>query len=234
MNTVRTDFDVRCQEVRDFLSLLKQLEEERTQFIQMAGSVVRPAFGTTEFKVMKASVFLLIYNAVESAIRAAYEDVYGRMNAEKVTIESLTSQMRNIWISQRFRRMERSGDLSPNHFRQFIEDITARLCEQRPVDFQSAYLPISGNLNAERVRKVCHDHGVSVSMPEGAAGCSRLDEVWRRRNELSHGETPFSHCGRDFTVQQLQEIAEDTFRFINGILNNIQRYAEARAYNGTN
>lgn len=230
MRDVIDDFVQRRDEVNDYLQLLKSLESEEKLLLEKQTGRTSSAFNTQAFKVMKASVFLLVYNAVESAIRAGYAFVYSQMNAEAIQLAKLTTETREIWLRQQFARMDKSEELAPKHFREFVSSIADLICSGSTIEMDKKYLPVSGNLNALRVRTICQKHGVDANVSPAAKGGAKLDVVWARRNQLSHGEVQFSGCGQDFTVADLQDIVNETFTYVGDILSNIGTFAASRQY----
>jgi len=103
-----------------------------------------------------------------------------------------------------------------------LDNLVVELSEQR--------LPVSGNLDADLVRKVCRKHGVSVSVHHAAKGGSRLSLIKKQRNALAHGDSSFAECGRQYTVQDLIGIKNETVIFMRSILRNVSKFAARRSY----
>jgi hypothetical protein len=103
-----------------------------------------------------------------------------------------------------------------------IDDVGARLTVED--------LRFGGNLDADRIRRACLEHGVSSKTHPRAKGGEKLGLVRGRRNALAHGSLSFTECGRDYTLTQLVEIRRETVLFVRGILKNVESYASKRSF----
>lgn len=178
---------------------------------------------------MKATVFLLIYNIVESAIRSAFAYLYEEIAREGMTSDSLSSDLRQLWISQHFKSID--GDsASIRTFRELTEKIVEEVTSGTTVTLDERLLPISGNLDSDAIRQVCKRHGVSESVNKHAAGGAELKTVKEQRNTLAHGHSSFSDCGKQYTVADLKRIKRQAVVFVRSILRNVQRYTEQKQY----
>ena len=57
-----------------------------------------------------------------------------------------------------------------------------------------------------------------------------LVKVKTKRNELAHGKISFSDCGRDISIDELNQIQKDVIAYLEKILNNIEDYIENKSY----
>jgi hypothetical protein len=60
---------------------------------------------------------------------------------------------------------------------------------------------ISGNLDADQIRRLCKDHGITFTVAKEGRGGIVLETVKEKRNSLAHGTLSFAECGRDYSVQ---------------------------------
>ena len=89
---------------------------------------------------------------------------------------------------------------------------------------------INGNLNAEKIRQICKDHGITYSIDASCKGGAVLDDVKEKRNNLAHGTISFVECGRDYSIEALTSIKDETITFLNGILNGMKDYYDDQRY----
>ena len=93
---------------------------------------------------------------------------------------------------------------------------------------------ISGNLDADKIRQICHDHGILISIPNNCRGGLVLDDVKEKRNNLAHGTVSFVECGRDYTIDDLEKIKNETTIFLTAILNGMKNYYDSKLYLSAN
>ncbi len=229
MQDVIDDFNERVANVSNFLALLQQLEQPGVVVTDSRTNTTIPVFGEDSFKVMKASAFLLIYNMVESSIRSAFQHVYERIENDARWFGTVAPKFRELWITQRFRELDLDS-AAPRNFRELTEALVNDVLGQTTIRLTARKLPVSGNLDADQIRAMCHLHGVSVKVDPLANGGTQLLTVRDLRNALSHGNVGFAACGQDHGVSDLIRINEEAILFIKGILENIRDFVDQAKY----
>lgn len=230
MKRVLNDFDERVKEVDRYLRLLRLMDKPNTRFAYLGTNGRRHrAIDGECYKILKATTFLLIYNLIESSVRNALRTVYEQMRNDRCTCEDLTDTLRSLWIEQQYRAIDPKA-ASPLKYQSTAQELIKHAVNKLAIDMQEAKLPISGNLDAEQVRQLCYKHGVSAKTHRAAQGGYHLDAVRKQRNALAHGDISFSECGRQYTVDDLNQIKIQAVIFLRGILNNIRRFAEGAKY----
>ena len=89
---------------------------------------------------------------------------------------------------------------------------------------------ISGNLDAEKIRRICNDHGISFQISPQCKGGYVLADVKEKRNSLAHGTLSFVECGRDYTMEDLEKTKKQTILFLKGILKGMKEYYDKQQY----
>ena len=97
-----------------------------------------------------------------------------------------------------------------------------------PPDFKGFVAGISGSIDAEGVRKVCHKYGINT-IGDGR----ELELVKKNRNWLSHGNKSFREVGQDVVLSDLEVVRNKTFEFMDGFVTNITDYLSAKRYKNT-
>lgn len=230
MQAVLDDFARRTREVSGYLAMLKALDRTGATITGKRGSTV--AVEDEWRRVSKAGAYLMIYNLVESSVRAAFMHVYCAMETDGCDLQSATGKLRTLWIDHHHRRVDRESS-PPSKYREIAQELVTAALANESLRLQGSRLPISGNLDAEAIRHLCHDHGVSVAVPKTARGGEVLDEVKVQRNALAHGDKSFAECGRDITVSDLQRIFKQAATFLRAILRNVGAFVQQRAYRCT-
>ncbi len=57
-----------------------------------------------------------------------------------------------------------------------------------------------------------------------------METVKDRRNDLAHGTLSFAECGRDYTINDLEEIKNQAVTFLKGLLDGMKLYYDERQY----
>lgn len=231
MQDVIDDFNERVAEVEQFLKVLERLERPGVVLYDKSTRREKRVFQEGSLKVMKATVFLLIYNTVESAIRSAFGYLYDCVGNAAIRGGDLRAELRNIWIKQQFQALDDDSS-SLRTFRELTERLIGEMAEGVTVSLASNMLPISGNLDADVIRGVCKKHGVGVAVHKRAAGGVEMKTVKDQRNALAHGSTSFSDCGKQYTVSDLKRINSQAVLFVRGILRNVKKYTDRAQYVG--
>lgn len=229
MDAVIQEFKERVAEVDEYLKLLERLEDPNVAIIDVSTRRRIQVLKHGSLKVMKATVFLLVYNLVESAIRSAFDCLYQQIASEKRTVAHLRSELRRLWTGQQFDKLDRNS-ASLGNYRDVAHRLVDDIILQSLVVLSSDALPVSGNLDADAIRKVCRSHGVKVRTHHRAQGGQVLETVKKQRNALGHGNVSFSFCGQQYAVSDLKRIKQQSVVFVHSVLRNIKRYVEANDY----
>lgn len=51
-----------------------------------------------------------------------------------------------------------------------------------------------------------------------------------KRNDLAHGTLSFAECGRDYSIDELWNIKEQTVLFLEGLLEGMKKYYDEKQY----
>lgn len=230
MVTVLADFDERAREVRSYLRLLREMERPGSQLHNPTKPSHRTIAIEEEWrKVSKATAYLLIYNLVESSIRSAFTRLYQAIEGDGCKLGELSKQFLDLWVDQKHRLITRET-ASPKNYKEAAAAMVQAVLEDQVATLLAAHLPVSGNLDAEAIRGLCHTHGISISVPASTRGGVDLGVVKAQRNALAHGNRSFSECGRDVTVADLERIANQTEVFVRATLRNVKRVIDTRAF----
>ncbi len=87
------------------------------------------------------------------------------------------------------------------------------------------YQMYSGNLDARQIRNILLKYGINYT-----AECSELQSIKNNRNKLAHGEMSFEEVGRDLTIQYIEKLKDETFKFLTNMIPFIQEYLDDKRY----
>lgn len=229
---VRQSFEERVQEIVKYLKVLERLEETSVVLFDKSTNREKRVFEAGSFKVMKSSVFILLYNLVESSVRSAFGDLYQTVESSGKSAAEVKSEFRKIWIKQRYKSLD-PYSASSQTFRELTEALIEATVSGNPLQLTGDKLPVSGNLDSKAIFKVCKLHGITVKVHKQAFGGAELIVVKNNRNQLAHGNITFSDCGQQYTVSDLQRISRQTVVFVRGVLNSVEKFIRQSGYLST-
>lgn len=216
-------FGQRLEEIDLYFVALKALDDKSTQQSD------EPYFNSEFIKILKANTLIMIYNLVESTVTGGITEIYNKIKEDKLTYSEVNANIQKIWFSFKFRQVydQRAHYIS---YKDQAFKIIESVLKKETIELDRKATSVSGNLDAQKIRNVCGEHGISfVSSPESRGGI-QLELVKNRRNELAHGSLSFAECGRDLTYEDLLQIKEETICFLKGFLEGIQNYYDNEKY----
>ena len=182
------------------------------------------------YKILKANAVLVLYNLVESSVTNALIALYTEINLSQADFVRLTEQLKNAWIQYEVRNISK-GEPSESAVFQYVKGIVVRVANTEKVKFplESKAIRLSGNVDADQIRKVAHEHGFDHVTRTNGEG-SNLRRVKIDRNRLAHGLTSFSECGRVYSVLELEGIKNQVLLYLEKIIENVEDFADSRSY----
>ena len=227
MQKVIEDFEKRVQEVEKYFLYLKHLGTPGALLTlpQSLSVNIDPDF----LDMMKANSFLILYNLIEFAIRQGILEIYSKIEQNGYCYETLRPEIREIWIKSHYRKVfnpESNWNTAQKEAAFMVENVANNTI----IQLGKKAIPLSGNLDAKEIRRICELHKISYAVANGAKGGSQLLAVKTKRNELSHGNISFPECGQELTLDDLEEIKNEAIIFIRCILNNMKDYADNKQY----
>ncbi|MDR3211725.1 MAG: hypothetical protein LBU79_07400 [Planctomycetota bacterium] len=232
MQLTHDTYTNRVAEIDLYYDALGQLDKELTQSF---GSSVEPAkkYRQDDFlKILKANALLMIYNLVESTVRNGIEEIYDKLKANGATYSTVRKEIQDIWFSYKFKQVYDQMAHYVSYKDKALEIVNSILTGEI-IELNREALHISGNLDAEEIRQVCNNHGIGFKPDRTCKGGERLSDVKTKRNLLAHGTLSFSECGRDYSLEDLIEIRNQTYGFLTGLLDGMKKYHDDDGYLNT-
>lgn len=222
MRTVEEEVQRRLLEIETLLKFIKEIERPRSKVRAVLPSSASSA------TILKASVFLLLYNAIESCVRMSFQQMYSEMRAEGVGFVDVHDGIRDIWIKQEF--TVSAATANQETYMERARMIANGVASAHLPELDPRKLPISGSLDGGSIRRLCVKHGIDFTVPKRARGGSELATIKEQRNSLAHGHKSFSECGRDYGVSDLERIYKQTRHFLSGFTRCIDRFNSAKGF----
>lgn len=226
MLSTHSEFGRRVEEIECYFAALKALEEKSPR------SLNEPYFNNEFVKTLKANTIIIIYNLVESTVTGALTEIYGKIKEDKLTYSDVNAKIQQIWFSFKFRQVYDQHSHYISYKDQALKIIES-LLNKEVIELDRKATSISGNLDAQKIRNICREHGISFVPPRKSQGGKQLERVKSLRNELAHGSLSFAECGRDLTYQDLIQIKNETIYFLKGFLEGIKTYYDEEKYRST-
>jgi hypothetical protein len=232
MTSTRDIYDGRAAEIDFYFDALGQLDEELTESFGTSAETAEKYKQDNFLKILKANALLMIYNLVESTVLNGMDEIYDKLKANGVTYVAVRKEIRDIWFSYKFKQVY-DQKAHYGSYKDKALEIVNSIMTGEVIELNRDALSVSGNLDADEIRKVCSGHGIGFKPNDTCKGGVRLNDVKTKRNLLAHGTLSFSECGREYTLDDLVEIKEQTYVFLASLIDGMKKYYDAEGYLNT-
>lgn len=222
MRNVKRELLIRNEETNSLLCFVKHLEEKFLLETEVEYNVM------TVKTSMKANIILMLYNAVESTLTKSLEKVHEKIKESRLKYGDLCIEIRKILAVYYGYSMEKSSNVNNamDYVLQLIDfangnvyfDISYKELIQK-------YPMYNGNLDSRVIITVLKRYGIDYD-----ERCSELKTIKDDRNKLAHGEDSFEEIGRNLSIQQLEEMANRTFKYLEKMVRKIECYLDEEKY----
>ena len=151
----------------------------------------------------------MVYNLVESTIMSGILEVYDIFSQHGITYKMVRKEIQDIWFSFKFNQVY---DKSAHYhsYRDKASEIITSILSDDVLTLDRKATDISGNLDADKIRNICKEHGIRYSLEQQCRGGAVLADVKDKRNNLAHGTVSFVECGRDYSIEDLIKIKNES------------------------
>jgi len=230
--SVIQDFEDRVNEIDLYIEFVKDVHERGASL--SLPNKARPQdrnkpISNSLTAVMKANIFLILYNLIEASIREGILTIYETMEREGCSYKNINDEIKGIWTKHQFKNcfdMNASWETYYGKAINMIDDVIS----ENVVQLNRNAIPTSGNLCADQVRSICTQHGICTTVHRSARGGAALADVKEQRNLLAHGHLAFSECGRQFEIDQIDSFKNESTIFVRGILRNMSDFLDSKGY----
>lgn len=221
MQSIIDIYNDRINEIEHFYKALQEL------YNQQQNSEDNFTFYSDDFlKILKSNALIMVYNLVESTIMGGILEIYDEVKSQGLSYIDVRAEIQQIWFAYMFNQVyDRNAHY--NSYRNKAAEIIDSILNGNTLVLDRRATDISGNLDAEKIFRICNEHGITYSISSDCRGGVVLTDVKNKRNDLAHGTTSFIECGRNYSVDDLIKIKEETVSFLKGILAGMENY-----YNG--
>ena len=226
MKIILKKFKERVIEVNLYFKFLSSVLSEDIHLHSASTGIGQPVDVEVQ-KILKANFFLILYNLIEAIIRESIQEIYDSMARDKLSYKLTRPEIQKIMISNKCKQIRES---SSTNFVIAIEKLLADAIDDAIVKLEADSIPISGSLDAQKIREIAKIFGFSETTKKAKRGGADLLIVKTQRNSLAHGVSTFSDCGRNYNINELERIKDDVIFFLEDILKNINAYIDAKEY----
>jgi hypothetical protein len=172
-------------------------------------------------KILKSNLLLMLYNLIESSISNAIEEIHNDIYRNRTSYDELKTELREVLIKHL------KNYLSPKDFVLTINNIALDIVKK---SFDKGRIS-NGNIDSRKIRELGLNYGFSSSttFAQTKNGACLL-VIKSRRNDLAHGTFSFTEVGKDYTIQDLEQMKNETINYLREILDNIESYLVGQEY----
>ncbi len=229
-------FQERLAEVEAYLDFLSTIEVQAQQGPPRIEGAEHP-ITTQQQRILYSSVYLQLYNLVESTISSCIETV---VEAAKDNARwkpgDLSDSLRREWVRMTART---HVELNPEHRLESALHLCNHLVASLPISAFGIDKGGGGNWDDAAIEAFSCRLGfrLVVSQPVYSAvkqpfrdDLGPLALVKKLRNRLAHGSISFAQCAEDVTVGRLIELKDRTVNYLNEVVNCFSKYVEGFEY----
>ena len=225
MQTVIETFESRAHEIQVYF---KWVECVDLNFQNKKQGITTPESDEV-IKILKANVLMMLYNLVEATILGGILVIYDKLKKDGCTYIAVSDEIQKIWFSFKFRQVY-DGQANYESYKGKAVEIVKAILNKEVIDLDRKATAISGNLDADKIRLICNNHGIRIKSDSKNKGGCILSRVKNDRNNLSHGVISFAECGRDLSINDLRDMINQTNSFLGDVLSSFKDYYNNKLY----
>lgn len=215
-------------EMRRRFSDIKQMLETLREMEKRLKTNPRNHLQTSQLvKSSRASTYVMMYNAIEAAMRTVFEEMRTAIETEELEFSSVSEYWRLDMLQARFLRKMQNGSSHGNLLFDIVPIVSDRL---QWTNIERGRIPFSGNFGQDHVYKFKDVLGLDWDPPPGTLGGSDLENIRLRRNGLAHGLETFEEAGQPVTSKDLLSMLARVDNFMTSFVTALEAYQTDRGY----
>lgn len=171
-------------------------------------------------RILKSNIILMLYNLVESSISNAIEEIHNHLHVNSTSFNILKGRLKAVIIKHLKKR-------NPKNFVESITDIAIDIIKE---SFDKEQM-FSGNIDSRLIRELSNDYGfISATTYSQTKNGESLLTIKNKRNDLAHGTFSFVEVGKEYSLQDIEKMKNETVFYLTEIINNIENYLNNQEY----
>ncbi len=231
MQSVILDFELKVEEIDEYFSFIKTTTHLKEDFDKTKTIKV----SQTVYNVLKANLFLLLYNLIESSFKNALEKIYIDITNNSLTYTKVIPEIKRIWLEKKYKNFE-NMEIPKNikkseYIMNIIDNIAGDVIEIKFYTNEKKRKndDISGNIDAREINRINKKYGIELENNTNIKK-EHLLTIKTQRNNLAHGDESFNKCGESYFISDLEEIKNESIEYMRFILNHIKSFIENKKY----
>jgi hypothetical protein len=220
MNNLLVDLDDRKSELDGYLKLIEFLDSSTV--ITNEDNVEFQA-SSHLLKTTKGTVYLILYNLIESTMREAIVKIHEKISVAGVSFDSLRLELQKKIIQ----RAKKDKTALATMLTQLDGNISLNIhnAALRKEDI------FSGNIDRKEITNVASIYGFNDTTDYHKTKNGRhLTNIKDNRNDLAHGNKTFSEVGSNKSASELKELCDEVIFFMYEIFDNMIDSVESQKY----
>jgi len=233
MIDVLQEFKERVGEIDAYLEFLSYCDAQLRDSLPRVGKTP-VVISSMQQRVLHSSVYVQLYNLVESTINKCIESVWQAIHEGKWKPSDLSDKLRLEWISQKTKKNKILSH--QDKLDNIIMDLLNHFIGGSPVGELQMGKWGRGNYDDKKICLLAKKLGCKLNIREDYKENIKrhvkndwgpLKLIVEYRNDLAHGKISFAECGANVTVEDLRKITEDTANYLKEVVISFQLFVSS-------
>ena len=226
------DFNERCKEVEEYLSLIQFYDDIATNkkpklsAINHYGKLIEYSPSKQTQQILRSSFYIIVYNLVEATVNSIITAVIDQINDEKVPLANLIDQIRKLYIRNRL--YNKKDEYIVNNALELIQHIE----QGRYVNIDGFNFKVSGNVDLCFIKDVVQKIGCvgRCTVNSEEIRKTAFSKTKKHRNTLAHGNELFSKMGSSLILTDIVQEYQEIKLYLEQVLKNLESFLDKKKY----
>lgn len=226
-------FEERRSDIAKYFEFVRFIIDDKPEFVfnnKESGKSENKKIDIGMTHILKANMFILLYNLIEATIANAIEDIHTQLNNQpNLCVDKLCETITKMALKRINNNIVGNMNFTNGEVAKIV--LKAWLAEHKKLVDENKNPLFSGNVDAQVIREVALDYGFSSATDKTKTrNGGNLVKIKKARNSLAHGSESFLNKGQETSIDSLKELKDEVFFYLEEILENIQQYLDGQSY----